>query len=252
MEQKQYAQHVDDDDAQPLMIYVRAPASLPGGYTFDALINDDPDRTFTVEVPDGGVSEGELFLAPLPPMASRNRIIAPTGRWKDGLLDCCNLGLLHPHCCCAFWCSKCALAQIMRRMELTWLGEHGAQVSTQHTFKVVVALIVAYAMYSTSLALVALDYKPSEVPLYVVVLRTIGDALFLVWGVYSMYRTRQNMRAQYSIPEQYCIGCEDLCCAVFCTYCATAQMSRHTGEFETYPGVCCTETGHPPGTPLTV
>mmetsp|Transcript_5026 Transcript_5026/g.14647 ORF Transcript_5026/g.14647 Transcript_5026/m.14647 type:complete len:251 (-) Transcript_5026:275-1027(-) len=250
MDTKNYARH--DEDAQPLMVTVTAPASLPAGYTFDALINDDPDRTFTVEVPDGGVAEGEKFLAPVPALATNSRIIAPTGKWKDGLFSCFSLGVCHPHLCCALWCTKCAMAQVMTRMELTWLGEPGPQVATKSTFRVVVSLIAAYAVYSMSLALVALDYEPADVPLYIIILRTMGDVLFAIWGVYSLYRTRQSVRAQYSIPEENCIGCEDLCCSIFCTCCVTAQMSRHTGEFETYPGVCCTATGHPPGTPLTV
>jgi hypothetical protein len=32
------------------MVHVTAPASLPAGYTFEALVNDDPDRPFTCEV----------------------------------------------------------------------------------------------------------------------------------------------------------------------------------------------------------
>lgn len=34
----------------PLMVRVKAPATLPAGYTFEALLNDDPDRPFTCEV----------------------------------------------------------------------------------------------------------------------------------------------------------------------------------------------------------
>lgn len=39
-----------DVSTPALMIHVVAPAALPAGYTFDAEINEDPDRTFTVEV----------------------------------------------------------------------------------------------------------------------------------------------------------------------------------------------------------
>ena len=39
-----------DEEMVPMMVHVTAPASLPGGYTFEALINDDPDKTFTCEV----------------------------------------------------------------------------------------------------------------------------------------------------------------------------------------------------------
>ena len=38
------------DDAPPLMVRVRAPATLPAGYTFEGLLNDDPERPFICEV----------------------------------------------------------------------------------------------------------------------------------------------------------------------------------------------------------
>jgi hypothetical protein len=45
---KAYATH--DEEMIPLQVYVTAPATLPAGYTFEALVNDDPDRPFTCEV----------------------------------------------------------------------------------------------------------------------------------------------------------------------------------------------------------
>jgi hypothetical protein len=43
------------------------------------------------------------------------------------------------------------------------------------------------------------------------------------------------------------------CFFVFrCTCCTVAQMARHTGEYEAYPHVFFSTSGHPPGTPLTV
>jgi len=37
-------------EAPPLMVRVRAPASLPAGFTFEANLNDDPNRPFICEV----------------------------------------------------------------------------------------------------------------------------------------------------------------------------------------------------------
>ena len=34
----------------PVMVHVTAPADLPAGYTFEANLNGDPNRTFTVQV----------------------------------------------------------------------------------------------------------------------------------------------------------------------------------------------------------
>lgn len=240
------------DEVKPLMVTVTAPATLPAGYTFEAYINDDRERPFLCEVPAGGVEEGRVFYVELPQSLRNPRLVAPTGRWKDGLFDCFSLGACHPSLCCAFFCSKISMAQIMTRMSLTWLGEPGQKVATQNTFKVVVLLFASYMMYSTSLEIASLDYTPTTVPIDILVLKVVGSVLFGVWSLYSLCKTRHSVRMQYQIPEERCVGCEDLCCSFFCTCCTLAQMARHTGEYETYPGVCCSTTGHPPGTPLTV
>jgi Cys-rich protein (TIGR01571 family) len=252
-EDRDYTAH-DHLGTKPLMVHVRAPANLPAGYTFEALLNDDPDRPFTCEVPEGGVAEGETFLAPLAATAaSGTKVIkAPTGKWKDGLCDCFSVGFCHPSIWCAFFCSKIAMAQIMTRMQLTWLGEPGHLVATKNTFKVVVILWFSYIVFANSLEIVSLDYTVESIPPVITVFKTVGSALFTIWSLYSLCRTRQNVRAQYSIPEQQCVGCEDICCSFWCTCCTISQMARHTGEYETYPGACCSTTGHPPGTPLTV
>ncbi|VEU36030.1 unnamed protein product [Pseudo-nitzschia multistriata] len=237
---------------QPLMVSVTAPSTLPEGYTFEAYLNDDKKRPFTCEVPEGGVKEGQTFYTPLPPSAGDERIQAPTGRWKDGLCDCFSNGICHASLCCALWCDKLAMGQIMTRMSLTWLGEPGQRISTQDTFKVVVLLVAAYTMFSTALEIASLDYTPETTPASIVAMKGVGSTLFGIWSIYSLCRTRQSVRKQYSIPEKHCQGCEDLCCAVFCTCCTISQMARHTGEYETYPGRCFSSSGHPKGTPLTV
>eukprot|EP00339_Tiarina_fusa_P019449 CAMPEP_0117038926 /NCGR_PEP_ID=MMETSP0472-20121206/27353_1 /TAXON_ID=693140 ORGANISM="Tiarina fusus, Strain LIS" /NCGR_SAMPLE_ID=MMETSP0472 /ASSEMBLY_ACC=CAM_ASM_000603 /LENGTH=181 /DNA_ID=CAMNT_0004749277 /DNA_START=53 /DNA_END=595 /DNA_ORIENTATION=- len=171
----------DGAEKKPLMVYVTAPATLPGGYTFEALINDDPDRPFTCEVPEDGVVEGQTFLAPVPVDLSGPRINAPTGAWKDGLFDCFNYGVCHPHIWCAFFCSKLAMAQIMTRMQLTWLGEPGPFVATKNTFRVIVILLLSYAVYSTSLRFARSEYTAETVPPLFVIMDYIGSTLFLIW-----------------------------------------------------------------------
>lgn len=241
----------DEVASSPILICVIAPSTLPQGYTFEAFINDDKNRPFICEVPEGGVKEGQSFFVPLPTSVNVHRIQAPTKRWKDGLCDCFSAGIFHPSMCCAFFCYKIAMAQIMTRMQLTWLGEFGPKVATQNTFKIVVLLFASYTLYSTSLEFASLDYTPETMPTTIVVMKAIGSVMFGVWSLYSLCRTRQNVRAQYQIPEQLPC-CEDLICAVCCTCCTISQMLRHTGEYETYPSSCCSTTGHPAGVPLTV
>ena len=144
------------------------------------------------------------------------------------------------------------MAQVMMRMQLTWLGEPGPIISTKNTFKVVVVLVVAYIVYSTALEIASEISDVPNVPVFIPVLRIVGSVLFSIWALWSLCMTRKNARARFSIEEQRCQGCEDVCCAFFCTCCTVAQLARHTGEYETYRGVCCSQTGHPVGTPLVV
>ena len=125
-------------------------------------------------------------------------------------------------------------------------------MSRFNLLQVVVILVISYLVYSTSLALASIPYAIGEAPAFIAILKFLGQFLFLFWSLYSLCRTRENVRARYQIPEERCLGCEDLCCSLWCSPCAVAQVLRHTGEYENYPGVCCSETGHPPGTPLLV
>jgi len=252
MASTEYRQSGDEEANVPLMVNVMAPSTLPAGYTFEAYVNDDKTRPFTCEVPEGGIREGQSFLVPLPPSKGIDRINAPIGRWKDGLFDCFSVGICHPSLCCAVFCSRISMAQIMTRMSLTWLGKPGQRISTKDTFKVVVLLVVSYAIYANALGFASLEYSAEELPVSISVMRSVGSLFFFVWSVYALCKTRQSVRQQYSIPEEQCVGCEDLCCSLWCTCCSLGQMARHTGEYETYPGTCCSSTGHPQGTPLTI
>lgn len=196
--------------------------------------------------------ECQVFLAPLPSSFPGERLKAPTGRWKDGFLDCCSTGILHPSFWCSLCCTQIAMAQVISRMQLNWLGEPGTAYSTRKSFNVIVILVVCYIFYSSSLELAAMPFDEKERPLLLPALKFLGIFLFSLYSVYALCRTRETVRARFQIPEQYCMGCEDLCCSIFCGICTVSQMLRHTGEYETYPGTCCTKTGHPDDAPLVV
>jgi len=153
---------------------------------------------------------------------------------------------------CSLCCTQIAFAQVISRMQLNWLGHVGTFYSTQRAFLAIVLLVSSYFIYCTALELAALPYDYDTTPMVLSILRFVGNLIFTFWSIYALCRTRQNVRARYQIPEQHCAGCEDCCCATFCACCTTAQLLRHTGEYENYPGVCCSKTGHPPGTPLVV
>lgn len=86
-----------DGSSMPVLVHVTAPSDLPQGYTFEAFLNGDPNRTFSVEVPEGGVKEGQVFLAPVPSTMKGEHLEVPVGAWKDGLFGCCNAGVVSFH-----------------------------------------------------------------------------------------------------------------------------------------------------------
>ena len=57
----------------PTNVQVIAPATLEAGYTFDAMYEG---VTFTVVVPDGGVSKGQRFIVPFTPSTSDDIAVA--------------------------------------------------------------------------------------------------------------------------------------------------------------------------------
>jgi Cys-rich protein (TIGR01571 family) len=202
--------------------------------------------------PEGGVHEGQVFLAPLSKSYDGPRLVAPTGRWKDGLCGCFQEGICHPSLCCPTFCPTIAMGQVMSRMQLTWLGAPGPLDRTRQTFTVIVLLFIASFIYSIALDIAAAQYTTATTPPVIWYLRLAGVLLITFWQVYALCKTRRTVRERYQIPEAHCVGCEDVCCALVCSCCTTAQLLRHTGEYESYAGVCCSATGHPPGTPLVV
>ena len=144
-----------------------------------------------------------------------------------------------------------AMGQAMERMHLTWLGVPGPNVATRNTFKVVVAIVVAYTIYSIALEIAGAPYGAYP-PKWISVPRFIGSLAFTVWAIWALMKTRASVRAQYQIPEEKCKGCEDLCCSVWCSCCSVAQILRHTGEYETYHSKCISATGLEDGAPACV
>ena len=229
----------------PVKVHIISPSTMPEGYVFDAQIGVPGNKkTLTVEVPPGGFDEGQVFLHGLPPdfAVGEPSLNIPTGRWKDGLCDFLNAGLFHPSVWCACCCTQIGMGQVMQRLHLTWLGDVGHDSSTKNTFMVVLALLCAYTVYSLALEIIEGD-NMYETPAWVAPMKFVGGVLFTIWSVWALMKTRENVRAKYSIPEEKCGGCEDLCCAAWCSCCVVAQIARHTGEYETYRGSCCSKTG---------
>ena len=104
-------------------IQVVAPATLPEGYEFDAIVGN---TTLKVKVPAGGVEKGQSFPVSVTPdillrpttssagnvnigmpgnIGPSATISIPVGHWRDSLFHCFRYGPCHPHCWTSFCCS---------------------------------------------------------------------------------------------------------------------------------------------------
>ena len=78
----------------------------------------------------------------------------------------------------------------------------------------------------------------------------IDDVLVYAYWAFTavvLYNLRKYVRSKYVIQESgKCPqGCEDACCSCLCPCLVVGQMMRHTADYDTYEGRCCTETGLP-------
>lgn len=255
------------ENTPPRMVRVIAPTQLPPGYQLQVQCKDS-SKSFTVTVPrperGSCIQEGEIFLAPIPPgyKIEEELIDVPTGRWKDGLFDFCSYGCLHPHLWCAICCKEVALGQVMQRMRLSWLGQPMEGDRALSTFRTVVTVVVCYILFDMSMDMLMGSndvlnggggggyYYAANVHPFFPIAKNIVAILFSLWSTYALYKTRRQVRSEFSIPEQNCIGCEDCMCAVFCGCCSVAQMARHTGDYDKNPALLCSETGLPGHVPF--
>lgn len=93
----------------PVNVHIIAPATLPEGYVLEAEVGGPgAKKNISVEIPPGGVVEGQVFLVPLPDdfAVGEPRVQAPTGQWKDGTFDVFKAGICHPSLICALCCTQ--------------------------------------------------------------------------------------------------------------------------------------------------
>mmetsp|Transcript_13528 Transcript_13528/g.19960 ORF Transcript_13528/g.19960 Transcript_13528/m.19960 type:complete len:289 (+) Transcript_13528:79-945(+) len=259
-----------DDYPEQEMIRVIAPAALDEGYSFEAMVDNEP---FVVVVPPGGVKEGQEFEVPYPalekdreddepldtPLSTKSDDTdevpvqsysyeddqgVPTERWRTSLFSCCDV-VTQATFWTAWMCYPILLAQILTRLKLTWKARDGAPAEeTSLTFN---RIIITYCFVLGSLGIL-------PIVSYGIL---FGATLFFL---YIGILLRHTMRKKYKIPRIACCQgskvekrchpyCEDTCCMVFCGCCSVIQMSRHTHNDKEYPGACCTTNGLIYGSP---
>ncbi|KAL7536682.1 hypothetical protein ACHAXR_007331, partial [Thalassiosira sp. AJA248-18] len=240
---------VQSSEAQPLFGQVVAPATLPEGYTFEAEANG---HSFTVKVPVGGVEEGQKLSVPFPAGSngySQDRRFLAHRFWGIGRTVIVVVSVMVYVIMCF---GMLLVGQIMQRLKLTWLGnEGGTPAQTKATLRILVLITVVYIVTNhgilTCLQLAAVDeYGPTDQYFYVLNVRDLLALSFRLFLFVLVCKTRKRIREKYSIPEEHkCDGFEDCCCAYWCTCCTLVQMARHTDDYETYAGLCCSEAGMP-------
>ena len=150
------------------------------------------------------------------------------------------------------------LGQVMHRLKLTWSADTGGTAAqTTSTFRILLIIgVVTWILLQTlpflPLAFIDEYGKPTDGYFRANVLIRVLILAYVVFKVTLICKTRRHIRETYSIPEQQCHGCEDCCCSYWCSCCTIAQMARHTGDYETYRGDCCSETGMPSHAPSIV
>lgn len=222
--------------AAPVNVEVVAPETLNAGYTFDAVYQD---VTFTVTVPEGGVSKGQKFIVPFEPPTEATAVAAspindtsatiPTGHWRDGLFDCFRFGCCHPHFCNSWCFQPFIIGQILTRMKMTWLGRRTIAVdeSWRKTFRNLAAAAVVYyvlmALTQTSPEVETLFddvddddlnnlkhmhfivHPPTGIDLVKQQLHRLIQTGFGLYIIYLLVQLRAAMRHTYSIPEKNCL-----------------------------------------------
>jgi len=230
------------EDAK-VMVEVIAPATLKAGYTFDAQYEG---VTFPVVVPEGGVVQGQKLIVPFDPKVSYESTTA-TGAWKDGLCDCARYGIFHPTFINALCCPLILLGQVMTRLKLDWLARPASDEDFKKTFKITVGIFIVYTLFG-------MFFSPSiDVSTEVDDDRIIAENdnsvynfVNFIYGVFLvvvMTVVRKMVREKYQIPEQRCIGCEDFCCAFWCSCCTVSQLARQTADYDVNEGAFFTNDG---------
>jgi Cys-rich protein (TIGR01571 family) len=271
--------------AKPLLSVV-APATLPEGYAIDVQVGGR-GQMYSVKVPPGGVEEGQTFEVTISEEAGSTgnqdglhgavalpRVAIPVGSWRDGLCDCCRVGCFHPALWWALCCSPILVAQVMTRMNLNVLGRPSSNNNNRNmTFRIVSAIVVIQMFKHYVAQPIAIgmtnDFVTTEPGVVVAVPKegmeglaslfstffVYSDLVYLIFVVYIFTVTRSFVRNKYAIPAICCRDgeiVEDCCFSFWCTCCTAGQLARHTMDYNTYPGVCCSSTGVPDNVPSIV
>lgn len=225
------------------IVDVVAPSDLPGGYQFEAELND---RRFLATVPDGGIRKGQTFYCY---MEERNDDEIPIGRWRDGPFDCFRHGLNHPMLLNSIICPLLALAQVMERVDLDISGKKAIDTIPHRGLwsprGMAISILCFWIFLNLTIA------SGFEFKLHSYVSLSAGDILsiilvnasMLAFTIYATINTRASLMERYHIPfGRLGSRIETLQSAILFPL-TIAQMGRHTTSYDDYDSVWCNATG---------
>ena len=123
----------------------------------------------------------------------------PRGHWKDGMCNFCIFGPCHPSLWNAMCCPQILMAQVLTRMNMTWLGDNigeGGGGGATHTFRNIVFIVIVYWVGGTLLAPPSPDVEIVGDDMNPEVVATPADVPFLQD---MLYRTLNLGFALYSL-----------------------------------------------------
>jgi Cys-rich protein (TIGR01571 family) len=196
---------------------------LEEGYSFNAIVDG---RTFRVKVPERGVQADEEFVVHHPQEivwakgTSIQGTAAPRGRWRKCIFSCFDTA-----CTGAFWmgflCPVIQTAQLQTGFNLGWLSE--TEVSPEVARRTFAMSIIVFLAFWTFIG-----WLPELFAVYV------------VFYLFVQARLRRNARLRYDIPGNAFM---DLIYTLFCGWCSTIQMVRHTHDEKVFPYDACAIDG---------
>jgi hypothetical protein len=153
-----------------------------------------------------------------------------------------------------------AAGQVISRLKLTWYGRPGRIAQTTIAFQVIFTAVVLYAAAYVGMGFLLVYLDPNTwatpgsafltpPPSYFTIawIRSLWHWIYIFATTVVLFNLRVYVRAKYGIPanNQY----EDCCLSFWCPCLVSAQLLRHTTDYDLYPATCCTERGIPQTAP---
>lgn len=234
--------HSSSENELPIVDVV-APSDLPGGYQFEAEIND---KRFLATVPNGGIRKGQTFYCY---MKVTNDEGIPVGRWRDRPFDCFKYGFRHPMLLLSFLCPLLALAQVMERVGLDITGRKPIENTPQDGLWSPRGMAISILCFWAGLNLTIVSGLEFKLHSYVTVSAAdflsiiLVNASMIAFTIKATINTRDSLMERYQIPIGRLGSRNETIKSIILFPLTIAQMGRHTTSYEHYEGVWCNATG---------